>query len=67
MPIDSTPQPCPRCSRSTVLISYPWGRQWAHLGTWQPHCERPASPRAASGSPHGSGDNARFPLLAAAD
>ncbi|SNR42761.1 hypothetical protein SAMN06265360_105220 [Haloechinothrix alba] len=45
MAIDSTPQPCPRCVRPTVLVSYPWGRQWLHLGTWRPQCEAPLAVR----------------------
>jgi len=39
MPIDSTPQPCPRCLRTTVLVSYPWGRQWLHAGTLRAECQ----------------------------
>jgi hypothetical protein len=39
--IDSAPQPCPHCQRPTILISYWWGRQWAHVGTWRPHCGSP--------------------------
>ncbi|MBA0124370.1 hypothetical protein H0B56_02310 [Haloechinothrix sp. YIM 98757] len=45
MAIDSTPQPCPRCVRPTVLVSYPWGRQWLHLGTWRPQCDAPLPAR----------------------
>ena len=41
MHIDSPPQPCPRCSRSTVLATYHWGRQWVHVGTWRPQCGWP--------------------------
>lgn len=45
MAIDSTPQPCPHCLRSTVLFTRAWGREWLHVGTWRAHCERPAHPR----------------------
>jgi hypothetical protein len=41
MHIDSAPQPCPHCARSTVLATYHWGRQWVHVGTWRPQCGWP--------------------------
>jgi hypothetical protein len=40
MAIDSAPQPCPVCSRPTVLMSHWWGRRWTHVGTWRPECGR---------------------------
>ncbi|WP_155849084.1 hypothetical protein [Amycolatopsis vancoresmycina] len=46
--VDSTPQPCPRCSRSTVLATLQWRRQWVHVGTWRPECERAPAPLAHS-------------------
>lgn len=42
MTIDSVPQPCPKCQRTTVLVSHTWGRQWVHVGTWRPQCGAPA-------------------------
>jgi hypothetical protein len=38
MPIDSTPQPCLRCLRPTVLVTRSWGREWIHVGTWRSQC-----------------------------
>jgi hypothetical protein len=37
--VDSPPQPCPRCTRPTVLVTHAWGREWVHLGTWRPQCD----------------------------
>ncbi|TKG72188.1 MULTISPECIES: hypothetical protein [Prauserella] len=48
MPIDSHPQPCPHCRRPTVLMSYHWGRQWVHVGTWRPRCGAPTWARRAA-------------------
>jgi hypothetical protein len=39
MAFDSPPQPCPRCTRPTVLVTHSWGRAWIHLGTWRPSCD----------------------------
>lgn len=38
MLVDSPPQPCPRCLRPTVLVSYPSRRQWIHVGTQRADC-----------------------------
>ncbi|GGM49883.1 hypothetical protein GCM10012275_20990 [Longimycelium tulufanense] len=58
MYIDSTPQPCHRCVRPTVLATYSWGRQWVHVGSWRKECEAPLSdPRDLLPSPvHASRD-----------
>jgi ribosomal protein S27AE len=48
--IDSAPQPCPRCSRSTVLATWRWRRQWVHVGTWRPECGRTAEPAVPGGT-----------------
>lgn len=46
MAIESTLRPCRRCQHSTVLIRYPWGGQWLHVGTWRPWCDVPMPGRA---------------------
>lgn len=48
--IDSVPQPCPRCARSTVLATLRWRRQWVHVGTWRPECERTPAPAVTGGA-----------------
>jgi hypothetical protein len=46
--VDSTPQPCPRCLRPTVLVTSRSGRQWVHTNVWKPECEAPTALTAAA-------------------
>ena len=42
-------QSCPRCLRPTVAVTFPWGEQLLHTGTWRERCGEPSRAEQASG------------------